>query len=122
MTPAVPKVSTCTVNVEALIRNPRSGISSGCGGGASQCVARREITVLAGCGRTVVELGSQFALAMAPDIDLASLPSDSEATFGYAELYPLWKADEEAFNRGQRVTIRATCCDTSDPRPGCHVR
>jgi hypothetical protein len=52
MTPAVPKVSTCTVNVEALIRNPRSGISSGCGGGASQCVGRREITVLAGCAVT----------------------------------------------------------------------
>jgi hypothetical protein len=41
---------------------------------------------------------------MAPDIDLASLPSDSEATLGYGELYALWKADEEAFNRGQRVT------------------
>jgi hypothetical protein len=36
MTPAVPKVSTCTVNLEALIRNPRWAIPSGCGGRASQ--------------------------------------------------------------------------------------
>jgi hypothetical protein len=52
MTPAVPKVSTRTVNVKALIRNPRGTIWSRCGGAASRCVGRQEITVLAECGRT----------------------------------------------------------------------
>jgi hypothetical protein len=41
MTPAVPKVSTLTVNVETLIRNPRGAIRSRCGGGASFETERR---------------------------------------------------------------------------------
>jgi hypothetical protein len=41
---------------------------------------------------------------MTPEINLASVPSDPKAALGYAELHALWKADEEAFNQGRRIS------------------
>jgi hypothetical protein len=41
---------------------------------------------------------------MTPEINLATLPSDRKAALGYAKLHALWKADEEAFNQGRRIS------------------
>jgi hypothetical protein len=41
---------------------------------------------------------------MTPEINLATLPSDPNAANGYAELHKLWKADEDAYNVGRRVS------------------
>jgi hypothetical protein len=41
---------------------------------------------------------------MTPEIDLARAPSDPKAANGYAELHKLWKADEDAYNAGRRVS------------------
>jgi hypothetical protein len=48
-----------------------------------------------------MELGSD---QMTPDIDLATVPSDAGEALGYAELYALWKADEEAFDQGHHIS------------------
>jgi hypothetical protein len=41
---------------------------------------------------------------MTPEINLASVPSDPKAALGYAELHALWKADEDAYNAGRRIS------------------
>ena len=41
---------------------------------------------------------------MTPDVSLSIPPTDARAAKGYAELYGLWKADEEAFNQGRHVS------------------
>jgi hypothetical protein len=41
-------------------------------------------------------------LVMVPEVDLSIPPADAKAANGYAELYALWKADEEAYNQGRR--------------------
>ena len=39
---------------------------------------------------------------MIPEVDLSIPPTDAKAANGYAELYALWKADENAYNQGRR--------------------
>ena len=41
-------------------------------------------------------------LLMIPEVDLSIPPTDAKAANGYAELYALWKADENAYNQGRR--------------------
>jgi hypothetical protein len=43
-------------------------------------------------------------LLMTPEVDLSIPPADAKAAHGYAELYELWKADEEAYNQGRRTS------------------
>jgi hypothetical protein len=41
---------------------------------------------------------------MSPDIDIETVPSDADAGLEYAELYALWKADEDAYNEGLHIS------------------
>jgi hypothetical protein len=41
---------------------------------------------------------------MTPEINLATLPPDPKAALGYAELHALWKADEDAYSAGRRIS------------------
>jgi hypothetical protein len=41
---------------------------------------------------------------MTPEINLATLPSDPKAALGYAELHALWKAEEDAYSAGRRIS------------------
>jgi hypothetical protein len=41
---------------------------------------------------------------MTSDIDLATIPPDTNAALGYAELYALWKAEENAYNEGRHIS------------------
>jgi hypothetical protein len=41
---------------------------------------------------------------MMPEINLASVPSDPKAALGYAELHAPWKANEDAYNAGRRIS------------------
>jgi hypothetical protein len=46
----------------------------------------------------------EITTCMTPEINLASVPSDPKAALGYAELHALWKADEDAYNAGRRIS------------------
>ena len=41
---------------------------------------------------------------MTPDVNLSIRPTNPAAAKGYAELYALWKADEDARNHGRHVS------------------
>jgi hypothetical protein len=51
-----------------------------------------------------VERKNSEAVTMTLDFNLASIPSDPKAALGYAELYALWKADQEAFSEGRHIS------------------